>query len=357
MKLLDSIYLKAEALKIPLHVLLELTQRCNENCIHCYIKGAKDKFTLSSDEKELTFEQIVKLLDELVQEGTLNLTFTGGEALLREDFFAIAQAAKERNFAVSIFSNAQLINEDCADKLAKIMPVCIYFSIYGTEAFTHDRITQLPGSFERLLNAIQLLKERQIKVGLKTIVMKNNIGQLKEVFILGKLLGVETHEFGEEITAKIDGFCQPKSFQIDELSLYSYYKGDIPTSPDYVEELPLDKALKRPVCGAGVFGVCISCYGDVYPCVEWRMPLGNIKFKSFKEIWHNEEGFLGELRSVREYGDLVVCRSCSLVNFCRRCPGRAFLDTGEWRNCHKNAYQRAALTKEINKELIGKEGE
>jgi len=352
MTLLDSIYLKAEALRIPLHVQLELTQRCNANCIHCYIKGARDKLSFSRDDKELTLVQIARLLDELVEEGALNLTFTGGEAMLREDFFDIANAAKKRNFTITIFSNGQLIDIDAANRLRELMPVCVYFSVYGWDANTHDGVTRSPGSFRRLLNVVQLLKIRGIKIGFKTMVLKHNFHQIRKIFKLGKELGIETHEFAEEITAKIDGSCQPKFCQLDDYLMYEYYKGDIPSTWEYIEDSSQEEALKKQLCGAGVFGVCVSSYGDVFPCVELRIPLGNVKYQSFKYIWHKEEGYLAELRSVKEYKDLVICRSCKLVNFCRRCPGRAFYDSGDWRDCYANAYQRALLEKRINDELV-----
>lgn len=351
MTLLDSIYLKIEALRVPLHALIELTQRCPENCLHCYIKGSRDKYSLSKDDKELTFGQLAELLGDLAKEGTLNLTLTGGEAMLREDFFDIAGLAKAKGFAITILSNGQLIDEAHADRLAKIMPVCVYFSLYGCDSITHDRITRLTGSFEKLLRAISLLKKGGIKVGLKTMMMKENLHQLKELFVFGKSLGVETHDFGEELTCSIDGSCRPKALQIDEPLLYQYYRQDIPEAPKYIEELPQEEALKRPMCGAGVFGVCISCYGDVYPCAELRFPLGNIKYESFKALWHKEDGFLTELRSIKEYRDLPDCLSCRLVNFCRRCPGRALYDAGDWRLCYENAYKRAQITKRINDEL------
>lgn len=352
MRHLDSIYLRAEALRIPLNALLELTQRCNENCVHCYIKGVRDKFSLSKDDAELSFTQIKKLLNELAEEGTLNLAITGGEAMLREDFFNIAQYAKDKNFAVTIFSNGQLIDEAKADKLAEIMPVCVYVSIYGADADTHDKVTRLAGSFNKSLNAIQLLKNRGIKTGIKTILMKDSINQLKDIFFLGKSLDVQAHEFGEEITSKVDGSSQPKSAQIDDCTIYAYYKQSIPSAPDYIEELPNEEALNKEICGAGIFGVSISCYGDVYPCAELRMPLGNIKYQSFKDIWHKEEGFLKELRSAKAYKDLEDCRECSLVNFCRRCPGRALYESGDWRSCYENAFNRAQITKKINSELV-----
>ncbi|MBN1912958.1 MAG: radical SAM protein [Candidatus Omnitrophica bacterium] len=348
--LLDSIYAKVEALRVPLHILLELTQACNENCIHCYIKGAKDRLSFSKDKKELSLGRIIGLLDELQREGALNLTLSGGEAILRNDFFEIAKAARQRNFALALFSNGQLIDKENADRLKEIMPVCVYFSVYGKDASTHDRITRLEGSFKKLFSAIELLRQRGVKIGLKTVVMKENFTQLKEVFELGKYFGAEAHQFTEEITTRIDGTC-PGPCQIDGCSLYDYYKGDIPQPREYIEELKKEEALRKPLCAAAASGACISAYGDVYPCAELRVPLGNVKYASFADIWRKEEGFLEEFLETREYGDLPECRQCDLISFCRRCPGRAFYETGDWRGCYEHARERALLSKRINEEL------
>ncbi|MDD5552943.1 MAG: radical SAM protein, partial [Candidatus Omnitrophica bacterium] len=99
---LERIYAKVESLRVPLNILIELTNRCNEDCIHCFIKEARDKFSLSQDDRELDFNQISALFGELAREGTLNLIFTGGEAMLRGDFFQIARLAKDKNFAVTL---------------------------------------------------------------------------------------------------------------------------------------------------------------------------------------------------------------------------------------------------------------
>ena len=351
MKLLDEIYANAERLQVPMHVMLEVTNACNLDCIHCYIKGTVDQFRLCDDNEELSLRQIERLLDDLVEEGTLNLVFTGGEAFLRPDFLEILALARERHFAISIFSNGQCIDVRTADKLAEIHPVGVYFSIYGANAAVHERVTGVRGSFEKLLGAIALLRERGIAVGLKTMVMKNNLHQVKDIFSLGRRLGVDQHEFGEEISAKIDGSCGPKKMQLDDSLLGVYYRSDTPESPQYREELSFEDAFMKPLCGAGIIGACISCYGEVYPCGEWRAPVGNIKQDSFRSIWRKKEGLLAELRTIQEYGDLEDCRGCNLVASCRRCPGRAFAETGRWQACYPNAYTRAVLDKKINQEL------
>lgn len=354
--LLDRIYRKAEGLCIPLNVLLELTNRCNEDCVHCYIKNARDKFSLSQDDKELSGARIGSLLNELADEGALNLIFSGGEALLREDFFDLAYLAKSRNFAITIFSNGLLIDEDRAGRLADLSIVCIYFSLYGASPSTHDRVTRAAGSFEKLLKAVTLLKRKGVNVGLKTMLIRDNILELKEIYALGLSLGIEAHQFGEEITCRIDGSCSSKAVQLDEASLYTYYRQELPKPVEYMEELPQEQARKKELCSPGLSGLTVSSYGDVYPCTEMRIPLGNIKNESFKAVWHKQEGFLKELRLLREYGDLKDCRDCHLVNFCRRCHGRAWYDSGDWRGCYENARRRAFLNKRINSEIATEKG-
>ena len=349
--LLDAIYQKAEDLRIPLNVLLELTNRCNENCLHCYIKDARDINSLSNDDKELTRAQVTSLLDELAREGALNLILSGGEAMLREDFFDIAYFARSRNFAITIFSNGQLLDQAKAKRLADLSPVCIYFSLYGSNADTHDRVTRVPGSFEKLQNAVILLKQNGLKVGLKTILMRGNIAELKEIYDLGLRMGIETHQFAEEITSRIDGSGASEAVQIDEFALFAYYRQDVPNPPEYIKELPQEEARKKEICSAGTYGVAVSCYGDVYPCAELRLPLGNIKNETFGAIWKKQDSFLEKLRSIKQYGDLEDCRECALVNFCRRCHGQAWYEAGDWSSCYENAHKRAFLNKRINTEI------
>mgnify|MGYP001560021070 CR=1 FL=1 len=351
MTLLNDFYIRAEKLKVPLNVLIELTQACNASCLHCYIKSAKEKFTLSPDNNELTLKQYKELFEELAGLGALNLIFTGGEALLRKDFFEIAFLAKEMHFALSIFSNGILIDENISDKLSDLQPVSVYFSLYGKDSLVHDRITGADGSFLKVCQAIKLLKERGIAVGLKTMVMRDNFPQLKEIYSLGKESGVNTHDFGEEITRCIDGSCSPQLAQLDEKQLYEYYRGNIPGPFEYREELSKEEAMKKQLCAAGTFGACISAYGDIYPCAELRVSLGNIKRESFSQCWKAKNDILEELRLLNTYGDLEACRECRNIAFCRRCPGRAFSETGDWKSCYPGAILRSRVTRMINSEL------
>src|SRR5437868_14362963 len=122
----------ARAAQVPLHVLLELTYRCNVRCVHCYLAG---------QEREMTLPELLPVLDDLADAGCLILTLSGGEVLLRKDFFEIAGAARARGFALRIFTNATMVTPRIADRIAALDPVVGETSLLGGDAATHDGVT------------------------------------------------------------------------------------------------------------------------------------------------------------------------------------------------------------------------
>ena len=108
------------------------------------------------------------------------MTISGGEPLVREDFFEIAEYARRLNFALRIFTNATLINSKVADKIKKLKPIAVEVSLYGLEE-THDEITQVKGSFKRTVNGIKLLTKRRVNVLAKCTLLKQNIYEIWEL--------------------------------------------------------------------------------------------------------------------------------------------------------------------------------
>ena len=150
---LDLLCDKALKNQIPLLVHFDLTYNCNLNCVHCYV--VKDY------RKELNTSQIKNILDHLASAGTLFLTLSGGEIFTRKDFFEIAEYARELNFALRISTNATLINEDVADKIAALNPEIIKVSVYSTNFKTHDNITN---SLQSLIKPLRPLKYSETEI-------------------------------------------------------------------------------------------------------------------------------------------------------------------------------------------------
>ena len=112
------------------HLDVELTERCNNNCIHCYINRSADD--VNAKEKELNTEEIKRILREAAALGCLSVRFSGGEPLLREDFCELYVFARKLGLKVILFTNATLITPHIAELFNKIPPLKrIEVSLYG----------------------------------------------------------------------------------------------------------------------------------------------------------------------------------------------------------------------------------
>ncbi len=306
----------AEVSSTPLSVHFELTYRCNLRCCHCYLSRDDTREELSTTEVEQT-------LDQLAEAGCLFLTLTGGEILLRQDIPEILRAAKSKGFALTLFTNGTLIDRERADLIQSLSPLRVELSIYGADPDTHDGVTGVVGSFHRSVSAARLLRERGIRVVLKCPLMKENVAQYAGVVELSKALGANCR-FDPIITPKNDGSSEPLSHRLggEELLRPIRELGLYPRAPR-----PINRNGRELLCDAGVTTCSISPYGDVYPCVQLPLLLGNLREGSFREIWGNSP-VLSELKALRN-SDLSSCRDCDLSPYCSRCLGLALSEDGD----------------------------
>ena len=123
---------------IPLSVHVDLTMRCNEQCVHCY--------RVIEDRRELTTDEVKTLLADLARAGTLYLTFSGGEIFLRRDLFELIAEAKRLRFDLRLKSNALLITDERARCLRELGVRQVDVSIYSVDPARHDAVTRIPGS-------------------------------------------------------------------------------------------------------------------------------------------------------------------------------------------------------------------
>ena len=163
---LEEITAKALRLNVPLAVQLDITYRCNERCVHCYLDH--------HDHGEMTTAEILRLIDEMADAGVLTLTLSGGEIFLRKDFFEIVEHARRLSFCVKLKTNALLIGEREAARLRDLAVQEIQVSIYSHRPEVHDAITLVPGSLKRSLSAIRFLKAQELRVVMANVLMRQN---------------------------------------------------------------------------------------------------------------------------------------------------------------------------------------
>src|SRR5436190_9925817 len=199
-ELTEWLFERSVALRIPLSVHVDLTMRCNERCIHCY--------RVIEQRPELTTQELKGLLDDVARAGTLYLTFSGGEVFLRKDLFELVEHARRLHFDVRLKSNALLVTPEKAARLRTLGVRQVDISIYSADPAVHDRVTKIPGSLERSLQGAVMLRDAGVTVKLNCPLMKQNVGQYKDIRALAERLGILCG-FDPMITAKNDGDRSP----------------------------------------------------------------------------------------------------------------------------------------------------
>lgn len=324
--LFKSVLKRAYKHKIPLMVLLELTNRCNEKCLHCYID--------QTERNEMEVEKWIHVLDSLANMDTLILTLTGGEPLLRKDFIEIYKHAYSRKFAIRLFTNGTLLNKKMLDILAQHKPLDVQISLYGHTAEIHDQITQVPGSFNRTVKTINDVVDIDIPVFTKASWMNQNADYYQEIcdyatdlgtIFRGNISIVPRRKNGGELQR--NRMSAKQTLQILEWGI------DI---SDSVEPPQLDSNYsKSHLCGAGIVTMRIGADGSVYPCTQILESSGNINDKPLEDIW-KQSSIFNNLRKLRKC-DASACQSCVMLLNCFRCPGRSLQEEGSLLSCYTEA--------------------
>ena len=316
---MEGINARALKLGIPLSVQVDLTYRCNERCIHCYLDH--------EDHGEMSTAEIKNLLDQLADAGVLFLTLSGGEILMRRDFFDILEYARALSFCVKLKTNAVLIHEKEAARIRSLGVQSVQISIYSHRAEVHDAITKIPGSLERSVKAIRFLRGQGLRVTIANVLMLQNIGDYPGVKALAAELDVEA-TIDPTITPRMDGDRSLLALNIDHAALAKVFRDErvvgnaeqFCAPPAKVDEAALDEL----PCSAGHTACYVSPYGDVYPCVQFPLPSGNVRQTTFLDIWRYSAQ-LNDVRSIKAR-DLTGCSQCTHVATCTRCPGLAYME-------------------------------
>jgi AdoMet-dependent heme synthase len=319
MDLLVEMNRKALELGVPISVHLDITYRCNERCVHCYLDH--------DDHGEMTTAEIKDILTQFADAGVFFLTISGGEVLMRRDFFEIVEHARSLLLNVQIKTNGVMIHEKEAKRLRELGVEQIQISVYSHRPEVHDAITKLPGSLKRTLTAIRFLQSQGLKVTIANVLMKPNLSDSAGVMALAKELGA-SYTLDPTITPKMDGdrsilALRAPASDIKQAFLNPALVGDVeefcapppPADENIMEGYP---------CSAGHTGCYVTPYGDVFPCVQFPLPSGNLRTQTFLDIWRNSPQ-LKDVRSIRAK-DLPTCSSCSHVGTCTRCPGLAYME-------------------------------
>lgn len=316
--LLETLNQKALDAGIPLGVHIDLTWRCNERCIHCYLDH--------EDGAELSFDELRRVLDQLAEAGVFFIIFSGGEIFLRKDLEQIVAHARARSFDIKLKTNAILIEPEQAAWISRLGVHQVQVSIYSDKAEVHDAITKIRGSLMRSLAAIRRLRDLRIRVVIACVLMRQNARDYEGVRQLAAELGVE-FTLDPTITPHLDDYGSLRELNISRQDLVSVlHNSELTGDPNLcLPPPPLDDdVMDATPCSAGHTSCYISPHGEVWPCVQFPIVCGNVRDSSFLDIWNGSPQF-AEVRSIRAR-HLTTCSSCGHVGTCSRCPGLAYME-------------------------------
>jgi radical SAM protein with 4Fe4S-binding SPASM domain len=344
-------------------------------------------------DNELTGDEIVGILKQLAEEGAMELTYTGGDPLVRPDFLRIMRESHALGFALFLFTNATLITREIARELARLRVQEVDVSIYGVTPEIHDGITRLRGSLKRTMRGIEYLDEAGVPVNIKMVLMKQNFHELPALKALCERRGWN-FRYDYILFPRDDGSTDVWDFRISENQIRIADRmikdDDIRRAMAQADAMSLNPALpdlsviddpdlipldawhaieasagaggpfglaeshcmlgsesnanegliapnligqvdeavephpkKKGVCSAGWNSVSITSWGEVLPCITWRMSLGNLRRQSFHEIWRDSP-LLKRIRSLTHEDFQSGCSSCGALSKCHKCPGLAY---------------------------------
>jgi radical SAM protein with 4Fe4S-binding SPASM domain len=353
---IPSRYLAFSKLNTPV-IFWNLTNRCNLSCLHCYNSSGPRADT----ENELSTSDALGLIDDLAGMGVPLILLSGGEPLLRHDFWELARYAATEKIKLALSTNGTLITPELAVRLKETGIEYAGISIDGADPRTHDRFRNLPGSFERAVQGILNCLDAGLKCGIRFTISRQNQHELEDVLRMARDRGVPrfclywlvpsgrgrkladgAQLTPEEARSALELLYQwARRLDPDEMEILTV---DAPQDLVYIlqrmeedkdRECGAARTLARCMgagCSAGQRVANIDPMGNVYPCQFAQEPeflVGNVREQPFSELWRNDRDPV--LAMFRRNNDNLTgkCRDCPSVRLCGGgCRVRAYHETG-----------------------------
>lgn len=324
----------------------EITRKCNLNCVHCRAGSERGPYP-----GELSTAKCFEILEEIRDVGEPIVILTGGEPLLREDVFDLAQKGTELGLRMVMATNGTLLRPDIVERMMDTGIKRVSISIDGADEKQHDEFRKVPGAFRRALEGIRLLKAGGLEFQVNTTVTRHNIRNMEKILDLSVSLGAAAHhifllvptgrakhmvdqeidaleyenvlhwfyEMREQVSLHLKATCAPHYYRI--LRQEAHKKGEKVNFETY----GLDGVTRG--CLGGTSFSFISNQGIVQPCGYLELNCGNLKTAKFQTIWRNSKIF-NQLRDFSAYKG--KCGRCEYLRFCGGCRARAYEATGDF---------------------------
>ncbi|MBN2062384.1 MAG: heme b synthase [Deltaproteobacteria bacterium] len=330
----------------PRLIAWEITRTCNLNCIHCRAASGRDVYP-----DELDTAKSIEILDQIRQIGEPIVIITGGEPLLREDVFLLAEHGTRLGLRMVMATNGTLLTSEIVERLKSSGIRRVSVSIDGADSRSHDGFRKVEGAFNMALKGIDLLRQGGVEFQINTTVTRQNVGEVKDIMELAIKIGAAAHHIFLLVpTGRAKDLVHQEidSGEYERLLLWFYKMRDkVPLylkatcAPQYYriirqqakregkkvdfDTFGLDAVTRG--CLAGTAFCFISHDGIIQPCGYLEINCGDLKKSEFGEVWQNSEIF-NKLRDYSTYGG--KCGRCEYQSFCGGCRARAYESTGDY---------------------------
>ena len=308
----------------------ELTSRCNERCIHCYIPNGKKNAGF-----DMSFERFKYILDQYAEMGGLQVTLSGGEALMNKDIAKILLYCREKDMQISLLTNLISLKKELIPILKDVNLSLIQVSLYSMNAEKHDSITTVKGSFEKTKTAIEKLHNADIPVQISCPIMKANKDGYDEVMKYAQRLRMKAQTdyiMMAQADLNTSNLANRISIEETEKVIRDIMENDVDYQTETLAQEPLssiseEEFAEMSLCGAGLNDLCVTVNGDIYPCAGWQgFVVGNVFRESLKEIWEHSPK-LEQIRKIKQK-DFPKCLKCEARDFCNMCLVRNYNESG-----------------------------
>lgn len=306
---------------------LQLSYKCNLNCIHCF----NDK---NYNEFELSTEKTKEIIDEAYNLGISAVGITGGECTFNKNFLDIARYVREKKLSLRMLTNGQLLyDNDFFEEVISLYPNMIKISLYSMKPEIHDKMTLVKGSCEKTVYVIKKLREKNMPVTISYLETTENRNEFHDVIRFGD-------EIGAGVSVSSHFINNPdnnnSTLELSDKELLELYLNDkYPHSP--INSHPIAQERNTPICHAGYRSIAVAPNLDVTPCNDFNYILANLKDTSLKEVWNN---IIPKFRESFTWGNLKECLKYDYCKYCSYCPTPGYLETGkitESKPCCRNA--------------------
>jgi len=327
----------------------ELTARCNLKCRHCRAE-AQDNFAAG----ELTTPEILRVAADIREVGDPIVILTGGEPLVRPDFFEIAEGCNKLFSRIALATNGTLVDRAMAQRIAGVGIQRVSISLDGAKAETHDAFRGLKGSFDNALRGFDAMKSAGLSLQVNVTVTQHNDAEIEDLLDLCLERGADAfHVFmlvpvgcgaqiGDDVRLSPQRFEDRLVWLFEKsVELKDRIHVKATCAPQYfriMREVSRKRGIALPEAGHGMrattrgclagSAVCfVSRIGDVQPCGYLPVKIGNVREQKFADIWRESEIF----EALRDPNNLKgKCGACGYRKVCLGCRARAFAETGDY---------------------------